>query len=768
LKEGYSVSRRKIPLLISILLVISLYLVSPAEYGNETILQRDFEEEILFQIAYTEHLPIKIDNDTHFAEVASNEGWDGSGNSTHPYIIENLNITDDGICIEISDVASSFIIRNCYINSASSTANAGIYLDNVTHSAVSQTIVTEKSYGIRVWNSDNMLLEENTISDSVVNGIELEYTNVSIIRECASFDNIGEGAVLRFSNSNLIISNEFHHNEEEGLYSLRSYMINVSSNNVYSNEASGMLLAYAGNSWVGDNTIYNNSKSKLGTGIDVLDSEDTIITENEIYQNEGAGLFIHLSHRAEVRSNVIYNNSEYGIESQYSDNCSIAYNNIYENGFWGIVPGGGIAVRKLSGWIIAFNSIWNNSINGISLNDVSRFNISTNYITNNTNHGIDGFYTQKITVHNNNIAGNGWNPFVVAAQCGISSRLCYYWDIVENMIWNNTVSGIFLDATNYTLVRDNIIFDNEVGVNVTSCWKTNISGNDIGWNTLNAFHVDTNIQVGWNSSDETGNWWHDYEFGELYGITNGTHFNNFDMYPNTSLDLNTSDPLTYETIELDNSMIFGAYALNPLRYEVFLNDTPFIEDTWNGGDVTVNLDGLAGGVYNVSIYVYHVSWHFLAEWALLTVIDSTPPDWTLTIADQEIDEGEAFSYQLGASDVSGLGGWSVNDTDNFSVDGTGLLTNATALSVGVYNVNISVWDSYGNLRWEVMKLEVLFIESTTTTTTTTTSTSTTGTTTSDTLPPPPPLTEEMVLVLAIGGGAFAIIIVIILLRKRGG
>ena len=62
-------------------------------------------------------------------------------------------------------------------------------------------------------------------------------------------------------------------------------------------------------------------------------------------------------------------------------------------------------------------------------------------------------------------------------------------------------------------------------------------------------------------------------------------------------------------------------------------------------------------------------------------------------SNQEYHEGEAVSYQMEAWDPSGISNWLVNDTTNFQVSSTGLLTNNTALTSGFYYLNITVVDN---------------------------------------------------------------------------
>lgn len=62
-------------------------------------------------------------------------------------------------------------------------------------------------------------------------------------------------------------------------------------------------------------------------------------------------------------------------------------------------------------------------------------------------------------------------------------------------------------------------------------------------------------------------------------------------------------------------------------------------------------------------------------------------------SDKEYFEGETVSYQMAAWDPAGIFTWLVNDTANFEISSTGLLTSKTTLSVGIYYLNITIVDN---------------------------------------------------------------------------
>ncbi|VVB54263.1 Uncharacterised protein [uncultured archaeon] len=76
--------------------------------------------------------------------------------------------------------------------------------------------------------------------------------------------------------------------------------------------------------------------------------------------------------------------------------------------------------------------------------------------------------------------------------------------------------------------------------------------------------------------------------------------------------------------------------------------------------------------------------------------DTTPPVWLPIPSNQTLELGTAFDYTVAATDPLSVT-YSVNDTVNFEINSiSGHITNATALSKGVYGLNVTARDASGN------------------------------------------------------------------------
>ena len=108
------------------------------------------------------HSPIRIDNDSDFADTAASDGWKGNGSADNPYIIENYDIngTDAGYCIYIGNTTAHFVIRNCSVHDASGNSwtyywNSGIVLYEANNGVINNnTAFSNSGSGIYLFISD--------------------------------------------------------------------------------------------------------------------------------------------------------------------------------------------------------------------------------------------------------------------------------------------------------------------------------------------------------------------------------------------------------------------------------------------------------------------------------------------------------------------------------------------------------------------------------------------------------------------------------------
>jgi hypothetical protein len=121
-------------------------------------------------------------------------------------------------------------------------------------------------------------------------------------------------------------------------------------------------------------------------------------------------------------------------------------------------------------------------------------------------------------------------------------------------------------------------------------------------------------------------------------------------------------------------------------------------------------------------------------------MDEAPPRFLQEPTDQTIQYGEDFYYKLNATDQTGIAQWTIDDTANFAISGTGLITNLVDIGMGSYPLLVTVSDTLGNERTASFNVVVE---------------GATGT------------FDPTLLIVAGGGAAIVVVVLVIFLRKRG-
>jgi hypothetical protein len=131
----------------------------------------------------------------------------------------------------------------------------------------------------------------------------------------------------------------------------------------------------------------------------------------------------------------------------------------------------------------------------------------------------------------------------------------------------------------------------------------------------------------------------------------------------------------------------------------------------------------------------------ITVWDTSIEYDKAPPRWVESPTDQEIQYGQDFCYDLNATDISGIGEWTINNTAEFEIDSDGVITNLDSLELGTYSLTVSVSDTLGYIKTGTFTLTVV---------------------------EEPPAQTDMTLILIAGGGAvIVLVLVVIAVKKRG-
>lgn len=137
----------------------------------------------------------------------------------------------------------------------------------------------------------------------------------------------------------------------------------------------------------------------------------------------------------------------------------------------------------------------------------------------------------------------------------------------------------------------------------------------------------------------------------------------------------------------------------------WINDTSLFTITSNG--LIESKSALEVGTYGLEIRAYDPYSHYCSSIITIEVVDTTPPTWTIEPSSFTVELNNTLFETYGATDLSGIDTWWVNDTSNFQISSQADLENASYLVIGVYYLEISVNDTYGNTLTKSIAISVV-------------------------------------------------------------
>ena len=414
-----------------------------------------------------------------------------------------------------------------------------------------------------------------------------------------------------------------------------------------------------------------------------------------IYYFGEFGIYLRYAQYCNIYDSMVHDNLEVGINVHESEHMTLENNMVFDNGREGIL------VSHESGWTSDYLTLRNNTISyngGPSYPGLSI--VDTHYVT-----------ATDMTIHSNYVGvlvqdSDGFSftdsRIFQNYERGVDVNASDSGTFRNNAVSHNDNSGLVLAHSDDWEVTSNLVLDNAGhGLELYETTNTLLFFNDIGWNDLSNA-VDTGSGTNDWSYGNTGNWWHDYT-GGVYNIPGGA----VDNYPSHSCIGYSNGPLDVQWEAISAVLNWSANALHPVSYEAYQNGTLMGAGTWDGSDIIVPVNATTLGYYECTIVAYHISGHNTTRTTSVTIGDWLAPTWEFTPQDIIILLGTDLFFQFAATDQSAIGGWGVNDTLNFEISANGLLTNRGVLDIGVYGVNASVHDIYGNTQYITIRIFVI-------------------------------------------------------------
>jgi parallel beta-helix repeat protein len=326
--------------------------------------------------------------------------------------IKNTNVEsfDYGIYLDSS--------KNNSINGNNITADNdyGIYFDDSSNNGINGNNITNNFDGILLSSSSNNSISANNITANDYEGIYLESSNNNSISE-NNITNSDWGILLEFSsNYNSIRGNTFI---DDGLYVSNSYQ-----NSLENNTVNGRPLVYLEdieNYSVGDAgqvvlvncdgiSVENLNLSSVGVGVQLWQTNDTIICGSNIANNFD-GILLSSSSNNSISGNNVTANDYEGVYLESSNNNSISENNIANNDY-------GIYVYVSSSNKIYHNNFINNT-NQVFVNVINGQNSWDDGYPSGGNYWSDYDGTDLYSGPYQNVSGSdgiGDTPYVIDAN----------------------------------------------------------------------------------------------------------------------------------------------------------------------------------------------------------------------------------------------------------------------------------------------------------------------------------------------------------------
>jgi parallel beta-helix repeat protein len=403
--------------------------------------------------------------------ISRNTGHGISINKSHYIDITKNQISSngkDGIDLYSS---SDFNIIDNDINSVKN----GISLDSSSRINVNKNNVFDNIFGISLSASQDNTIEDNLILTNDYGIFFNTSSNNNIKRN--SIENNGNGIIFDSSSHNDILNNNISQNTWNGIYFWDNSKFNTISNSNLTHNTNGINTSFSEGTIITDNNISNNVM-----GISQWSSSDGMITNNIIQWNSMTGISLQYTGDVTFVNNSINSNGLNGLYLFSSSRCTISENNIIDN-YWGVYLD---SCTKIS---ITNNSFTKDGvvIEGSSIPHFNSHTINTDNLVNgkslyyykdSNEIDIDDILIGQLIVTNCTRIRSA-NLTIDNTDIGIQFAYVNSGEIIDNNISENDNDAVTVLFSNDITIKDNTIWENQVGVDVDNCTELSISHNYI-------------------------------------------------------------------------------------------------------------------------------------------------------------------------------------------------------------------------------------------------------------------------------------------------
>jgi parallel beta-helix repeat protein len=322
------------------------------------------------------------------------------------------------------------------------------------------------------------------------------------------------------------------------------------------------------------------------------------------------------------------------------------------------------------------------------------------------------------------------NTFLLGLY-GVHIQNCSLCSLSNNSFTQYSEAVRVEESTDVTIAQ-NLLTGTETAMNLLSAELSAVRNNTLNGNTWGLIlgSQSNNVTVSWNDFNSTNdvqdngvqntvseNYYSDYSgpdsnydgFGDMpYTLlgTAGSEDPRPLILPMKGPFITWSIAPSNVTIQYYESLFMDLEAIGYSEVAGYwVNDTAIV--TIDGNGVLTNITEIPAGKYILEVRGLDHYGHYCSAVFMLTVLDTDSPQWTQILADQTVEVGDPFYYDLNATDFSGLHTWWLNDTSRFSVNSEGIVTANILLPVGVYHIRVSVNDTLGQVLTGIIHIQVV-------------------------------------------------------------
>ncbi len=484
---------------------------------------------IIFNKLNGTYTPLLIDDlgggDFTWLEASFYSWCNGTGVFSNPYEISNLiiNAESTGSPIKIINSNKFFTLQNNTVRGAGVGQNGGIAILNSKNGKIIENNCSNNGInpGIYILDSENITVSENNATNNYA-GIFLWNSNESLIELNTLDFNSDTGIYLFQNNFNNTISGNFAKNNTiQGIRIQDSNLNNITGNNLINNTKYGIFLDTANNNTITNNLFIDNVEK----GALIRDSWNNTFIDNLFLNNILYG--VHIDNINCENNQFIQNNFTSNGINAYDEGQNNDWNTTTIGNYWGNYTeigataidddddGIGNTAYIIYGTSISYDylPIWDDGHDG-TLIHIDNTGVNANNWTwmrerlwtwvLGTGTSLDPYIIRDISINANN-TGSGIiiensNVFFTLKNCTIlnatigSNAGIKLLNVENGIIANcnltmNKVYGIYLNKSNNILIINSSITQNNLGIYLNNSNDNNITLSTINSNILSGIYL---------------------------------------------------------------------------------------------------------------------------------------------------------------------------------------------------------------------------------------------------------------------------------------